>query len=263
MITEEKRITYKYGDTFTLKPIADVHLGAVACDEKAFKDYLADSDDKTLFLGIGDLYNAIVVTDPRYQKSSDIGTRDDIIDYQVDKGVKLLEPYTDRILGLGRGNHEENIITRHGSDMIKRTCRRLGVKNLGYSGFFTLRFRMKEGAGRTVVIFYHHGFGGGSRTQGADLTKYSKHAAHIDADLFLYGHVHRRQDDKIERLGMRGKKLIAKSKTVVICGTFLKTYLSGSDATYSERAGYPPTSIGGVNIDLTPDTNGWVKIETR
>jgi len=39
--------------------------------------------------------------------------------------------------------------------------------------------------------------------------------------------------------------------------------MDGSDATYSEVCGYPPTSIGGVNIDITPDTNGWVKIETR
>jgi len=263
MITEEKRITYKYGDTFTLKPIADVHLGAVACDEKAFKDYLADSDDKTLFLGIGDLYDAIIVTDKRYDKSSDASDGDDIVDFQVNKGVELLMPYKDKILGMGYGNHERTIIRRSGSDMMKRTCRRLGVPELGYSGLFKLIFRMEHGVGRSVVIRYHHGWGGGSRTQGADLTKYSKDVAYWDADLFLYGHVHKKQDDEVPRLSLRGTKLIAKPKTMVICGTFLKTYLDSSDATYSEVSGYPPTTIGGVNIDITPDTNSWVKIEVR
>jgi hypothetical protein len=235
----------------------------VACDEKAFKEYLADSNDKTYFLGIGDLYDAIIVTDPRYQKSSDKSEGDDIIDAQVEKGVGLLEPYKDRILGLGYGNHEKTIIKRAGSNMMKRTCRRLGVKELGYSGLFKLVFRMEHGVGRTVTIRYHHGWGGGSRTQGADLTKFSKDTAYWDADLFLYGHVHKKQDDEVPRLGLRGKTLIAKPKTMVICGTFLKTYLSGSDATYSETCGYPPTTIGGVNIDITPNTNGWVKIEVR
>jgi len=263
MITEEKRITYKYGDTFTLKPIADVHLGAVACDEKAFKDYLADSDDKTLFLGIGDLYDAIVVTDPRYQKSSDKSKGDAVIDEQVDRGVELLEPYKDKILGLGSGNHERTVLRRGGSDLTERTCRRLGVKNLGYSGLFKLIFRMEHGVGRSLIIRYHHGHGGGSRTQGADLTKFSKEAANWDADLFLYGHVHKLQSDKLPRLGMRGKSLVAKPKTMVICGTFLKTYMDGTDATYSEVCGYPPTSIGGVNIDITPESKGWITIETR
>ena len=263
MITETKRIPYKYGDKFQLKVIADVHLGAVACDEKAFRDYLADSNDKTYFLGIGDLYDAIIVTDPRYQKSSDKSEGDDIIDAQVEKGVELLEPYKDRILGLGYGNHEKTIIKRAGSNMIKRTCRRLDVKELGYSGLFKLVFRMESGGGRTVIIRYHHGWGGGSRTQGADLTKFSKDTAYWDADLFLYGHVHRKQDDEVPRLGLRGKTLIARPKTMCICGTFLKTYLNGADATYSEACGYPPTTIGGVNIDITPNTNGWVKIEVR
>jgi len=263
MITEERGIPYEYGDKFKLKPIADVHLGAVACDEKAFKEYMADSDDKTYFIGIGDLYDAIIVTDPRYQKSSDKSKGDAVIDEQVDRGVELLMPYKDKILGLGYGNHERTIIRRSGSDMMKRTCRRLGVKELGYSGLFKLIFRMVHGAGRSVIIRYHHGWGGGSRTQGADLTKFSKDVAYWDADLFLYGHVHKKQSDEIPRLGLRGKSLIAKPKIMCICGTFLKTYMDSSDATYSEVCGYPPTAIGGINIDITPNTNGWVTIKPR
>jgi len=39
--------------------------------------------------------------------------------------------------------------------------------------------------------------------------------------------------------------------------------MDSSDATYSEVCGYPPTAIGGINIDITPKTNGWVTIKPR
>ena len=120
--------------------------------------------------------------------------------------------------------------------------------------------RTETGIGRKVVIRGHHGWGGGSRTQGADLTKYSRDVAYWDADIFGYGHVHRLQDDRIPRLGLVGKKLIAKPKVMVICGTFLKTLSEDASPSYSERAGYPPTEIGGAIISIKPDSHKWVDI---
>ena len=113
--------------------------------------------------------------------------------------------------------------------------------------------------GRTVNIRMHHGWGGGSRTQGADLTKFSRDVANFDCDLFLYGHVHRRQDDRVPRLGLTGDKLVSKPKVMVICGTYLKTYTSDANVSYSEAKGYPPTEIGAPTITITPDAQ-WVKM---
>lgn len=262
MIVTTKRILYEYGQTFKLKPISDIHIGAKAFDRNAFKEYLEDSDENTYFLGIGDLYDAIVVNDIRYQKSSDDEDGDDIIDKQVKKGVKFLEPYKDRIIGLGVGNHERTVIKRCGTDMIKRTCEELGVPSLGYSGLFRLIFREKDGRGRTVIIRYHHGWGGGSRTIGADLTKFSRDVAYWDADVFLYGHVHKKQTDEIPRLGLRGEKLYAKPKVICICGTFLRTYMDSSDATYSEVCGYPPVAVGGITLSIKPNQE-WVDIKVQ
>lgn len=259
-----KRFEYKtFGDNFQIKPIADIHIGNRAFDKRAFKEYLADSDHNTYFIGIGDLFDAIIVNDIRYQKSIDDSAGDAIIDEQVEQAIELLEPYKDQIVGLGVGNHEKTIIKRAGSDMISRVCRRLGVTNLGYSGL--IRFIMhkmssgKAGAGRQVVIRYHHGWGGGSRTIGADLTKFSRDVSYWDADVFLYAHVHRLQWDKVPRLGLSGEKLVAKDKIICICGTFLKTYLNSTDATYSESKGYPPVSVGGLKIFIKPQRH-WVKI---
>ena len=262
MVVTTKRINYKRGQTFNIKPIADVHLGAKACDQKAFKAYLADSDEDTYFIGIGDLHDAIVVQDPRYDKSSDGEEGDDVVDKQVDRGVDLLEPYKEKIIGLGVGNHERTVIRRCGTNMTKRTCRRLGTVNLGYSGLIRLIFSENGARGRTVIVRYHHGWGGGGRTAGGDLTKFSRDLAYWDADLFLYGHVHKKQFAEQPRLSLVGEKLIAKPKVMCICGTFLRTYMDTDDATYSEVSGYPPVAVGGHNISITPNDK-WVSIKVQ
>jgi len=262
MIVTTRRIDYKCGQTFKLKPISDIHIGNRAFDKKAFKEYLADSDKKTYFIGIGDLYDAIVVNDIRYQKSIDATGGDDVIDKQIDIGIELLKPYRDRIIGLGVGNHERTVIKRCGTDMIKRTCQKLGVPNLGYSGLIRLMFSQNNTRTRTIIVRYHHGWGGGSRTIGADLTKFSRDVAYWDADIFLYGHVHKLQTDEIPRLGLSAEKLYAKPKVICICGTFLKTYLDSTDATYSEVAGYPPTTVGGLTLTIRPN-KPWAVIKAQ
>lgn len=245
-----KRLEYKYGDEFNLKPLADVHLGAKACDELAFKRYLADSDERTHFIGVGDLLDSIIVTDPRYRKAGDGTEAEAVIDEQIDRMVALLKPYSERILGLGDGNHEDTITRRCGTNPTKRICETLGVPFLGFSWLYRLQFTVSGGRGRTVTIRGHHGWGGGSRTQGADLTKYARDVSYYDADLFLYGHVHRRQHDEVPRLSLVGKDLIAKPKVMVLCGTFLKTLSSDESPTYSEAKGYPPVSIGGATVTI-------------
>lgn len=246
-----RRIDYAYGDVFTLKPLADIHLGARACDEAAFKRYLAESDDHTFFIGVGDMLDSIIVTDPRYRKSGDSTEDEAVIDEQVNRMYDYLAPYAERILGLGTGNHEDAITRRAGSNLIRRLCDKLAVPFLGYSWLYRLQFRMEVGHGRTIVLRGHHGWGGGSRTQGADLTKFSRDVAYFDADLFLYGHVHRCQHDKVPRLSLVGDKLVARPKHLVLCGTFLKTLSDNESPTYSEAKGYPPVEIGAPRITIT------------
>ena len=259
MIIYTHKIFYKYGDTIKIKPIGDVHYGNSYCDKRSFKEFLADSDDNTYFFGIGDLMDCIIVKDmKRYDKHSDDSPTGAIIDDQVNGIYEILEPYKNKIIGLGRGNHESTIIKYCGTDPTARLCEKLGCAYLGYSGLVKIILREDEGRGRTVIIRWHHGWGGGSRTQGADLTKYSKDTTHWDADVYLYGHVHRKQSDSIPRIGLAGSKVISKPKLIGICGTFLKTYSDSIDSTYSEEKGYPPVDIGGITVNIKPRKE-WVK----
>jgi hypothetical protein len=256
-----QNISYsKVGEVFYLKPFFDIHWGSTACDEKKFKSDLAATCDNTYYWFGGDVFDSIIVGDHRYRKSGDKSAGDAIVDENLDEMSAILEPYKNRIVGISRGNHEDTITKRCGTDIIARLCRRLGVNDGGYSGLFRISFRTAQGRGRTVVVRYHHGWGGGSRTAGADLTKYSKDVAYWDADVFLYGHVHRRQTDSVPRIGLCGDALVSKPKIMAICGTYLKTYTGSKQPTYSELKGYAPVEIGGVCISIKTDRQ-WVKMK--
>lgn len=259
MVVHTYRIPYKYGEMIKIKPIADIHLGSSNCDEKAAKAFI-DEDENCYFIGNGDLLDCIITSDiKRYRKTSDGTEGDDIVDSQIDKIFSWLNPYKDRIIGLGTGNHEDVITKKCGTNPIKRLCKMLDTTFLGYSSLVRLIFSENGSRSRTVVLRMHHGWGGGSRTQGADLTKYSKDVTHWQADCYIYSHVHRLQFDRIPRLGLCGDKLVSKSKLILMPGTFLKTYSKTSDPTYSELKGYPPVDVGGLVLNIKPDGN-WVKM---
>lgn len=257
------KIPYKSGDTIKLKPVGDIHFGSRHCDVKALKRFLGEPEPQTYLIGMGDWLDCIIVGDvKRYRKSGDGSEGEEIVDEQVDSLVDIMRPFAPQIIGIGTGNHEDTITKHCGTNPARRMADLLGVPYLGYSFLLRLMFTLGDGngGGRTVVVRGHHGFGGGSRTQGADLTKFSKDMAYFDADVFLYGHVHRLQCDTVPRLALRGDALIAKPKHLCICGTFLKTYSDSTDVTYSEAKGYPPVSLGGLEISIKPDSHAWCDI---
>jgi predicted phosphodiesterase len=264
LILHEHHISYDHvGDTLTLKPLADAHLGSRYCDVKSLKAYLSEGydDPKCYVIVLGDLLDAVITKDmKRYTKGADASPGDDILDYQIGVAEELLKPYGDRIIGIGMGNHESSILKYHGTHLTRRLAKELNTVSLGYSALVRIRFEHASGGRvKTLEIRYHHGWGGGSRTQGADLTKFSRDMMYWDADLFLFGHVHRRQSDKVDRLSWTTGRLVSKPKRMFICGTFLKTLSETDEPTYSEEKGYPPVSIGGVNIKIRV-TKDWLDI---
>lgn len=266
MICETKHIPYKYGDTIRVKPLSDVHLGNRWCDLKAFRRYIEDVDDKTYFIGVGDLLDMVIVKDAkRYKKSSDgsPGDEDAVIDYQRDVMFEILKPVRERILCLGIGNHEAAIVKHGSTNPVKTLCTMLNVPYGGYTYFMRVVFSENGGRGRTVDFRVHHGWGGGSRTEGADITKYTRDTGKYDADVFLYGHTHKLQHYSVPVIGTNGKKLVARDRYIVICGTWLKTLSDTTDATYSEEAGFPPIKVGSPIIHIKPvDTGTKITVTT-
>lgn len=270
MLCSDYTINYdNFTEPIKIIPLSDIHYGNAFCDVKSFQKTLKDNPDAYI-IGIGDMFDSILPTDKRYQRSSDaFGGMDASLDMAVNEMAQMLMPHKDRIIGLGHGNHENVIIKKCGTNMVDRLCSVLGCNYLGYSGFVGLRFEYKSGDTRGNVkfmdIYYHHGFGGGSRTEGADITKYWRHAKNFEANVFLYGHTHKLLSDSKPHLS-RGKnnKLISKGLHLAVCGTYLKTFSNDTDTTYSEVAGYPPVPVGSPIMKVRPLAHGWldIKIDT-
>lgn len=273
MLVETINIPYKYGDQFKLLPFSDIHYDGrgknSTCDMNKFRNDLKKVDEKTIIIGIGDWFGGIIPSDvKRYRKAHDSAEGEDILDEQVDGMAEELMPYREQIYAIGEGNHEDSILQHCGTNLIKRLVQKLNdgiqkpILHMGYSWLLQLRFREGEGRGRSMVIRGHHGWGGGSRTEGADVTKFAHDVKFWQADLFLYGHVHKFKLNDIEEGRIIGDKdWKTYKKRMVVCGTYQKTYSNGISATYAEKKGYPPTTLKHPIIYLSPDRTHGVNIE--
>lgn len=204
--------------------------------------------------------DSIVISDKRYSKSTDDTEGEAIIDEQVKQAYDILEPYASRIIGLGEGNHERVLTDRCNTNPTKRLCEKLGCTYLGYTWMCSLLLRETDGRGRTVVLYGNHGWGGGTRTEGGDLTKYAKIMSAYESDIYLFGHTHGLLAKRSPRLSIVGKKLVAKDRYVCICGTFLKTISPDETPSWSETKGFNPARIGGITIDIKPN-GSWCDIK--
>jgi hypothetical protein len=116
--------------------------------------------------------------------------------------------------------------------------------------------------GRSIVVYGHHGYGGGTRTEGGSLTKFSKDLMYEDADIFLFGHVHEKLYKNIPR-GYHGiSRYLSKDRYLVIGGTFKKNLTDDDTTTWEETKGFPIRAIGGVTIKIRPDRD-WVKMSVE
>jgi predicted phosphodiesterase len=256
-------------DIIKIKPLMDLHYGAKACDLRAFKNFISNGDEFTYYLINGDMWDAIYFSDTkRFAASgSDKTDQDDPIDNDVKEMAAILEPIKGKIIAVGMGNHEYQVLKRHHTNLSKRLADALGVPYMGYSYWIRLQMTTvstteARGQGRTIDFFIQHGFGGGTRTEGGSVTKYAKHADRFLCDVYIAGHDHRLQYVRYPVLALSGSKqakLISKSKIVLLGGSWLKTYNQGTSTTYSELKGYPPGEIGGATIHIKT-TDDWVKI---
>jgi len=256
-------------DIVKIKPLMDLHYGAKTCDLKAFKAFISNNDEFTYYFINGDMWDAIYFSDSKRFTASghDKTDQDDPIDNDVKEMANILEPIKGKIIAVGLGNHEWTVLKRHHTNLSKRLADVLGVPYMGFSYFCRLNiFRMDEdikGQTRNIDFFVQHGFGGGCRTEGGSVTKYSKHADRFLCDVYVVGHDHKMQYVRYPTMGIRGSKgsvrLFAKSKVVVLGGSWKKAYAPGTAVSYEELKGYPPAEIGGVTIRIKV-TDDWVKI---
>jgi UDP-2,3-diacylglucosamine pyrophosphatase LpxH len=170
------------GPTAGLVPTGDWHWGHERCDTKGVREVLAQAEEnQDAILLMGDLGDYGLSNSPGASVYEQLSNPQD----QKDEIQQILEPYTDLLVGLIAGNHEERIRKRTGFDISRELAGDLGVPYLGYGGVIRLVVGSKG-----FTIFAKHGKSGAATLGGkvAAIMKYR----HLfpDADVYLMGHVH-------------------------------------------------------------------------
>lgn len=248
----------KPSDKFNFYPIGDVHLGTISCDEKRLKRTInkVKEDPFGYAILMGDLAEFISAKDPRWDGGMIapwMGQNTSrVINMQLGRIFELFEPISGKTIGAIKGNHEATM-EKHGSvDVHDMICRHLAIKNLSYSAFIRLRFKYKTSL-HSVTIYAHHGHGGG-RKAGAKINRIHDMGADYEADIYLMGHTHERgwaPQKPMLRMKAKLEEISSRERYYGHTGSYLKTCELGESG-YAEKAGYPPTSTGGIQFTIEP-----------
>ena len=254
-------VDVKASKTLRLFPIGDVHMGAVACDLNDFRRLvkLVAEDNDARWLGMGDMGDLIMPSDPRWSMDGHdwkrlgytgrVPSTKNLAVEHVKFIKRELEPIADKCLGLLDGNHETAFEKHYFSSPMEEVADAFKVPHLGYTALVQLNIAQRRHPeyGWVSNIFAEHGAAGGG-TIGNATNSLQRRAAEWEADVYLKGHVHQFGVTSKVALSFGGPEKIAKRDRVfMLTGTYLRGYQIGVNetTTYSERKGYPPSEIGG------------------
>lgn len=179
---------------------ADRHHDNLYCARELEKAHLEQAKAReALIFDFGDLFCAMQGKwDPRASK--DVLRPEDKVDNYLDTIVAHAEedyaPYAENWMLMGRGNHDANILKRHGTDIVDALAHDLRkdhgsqVVAGGYGGWVRFMFRIYDTTQQSVRLKYHHGSGGGGPvTKGVIQT--NRQSVYLqNADIVVNGHTH-------------------------------------------------------------------------
>lgn len=262
-----------HGEPLLLMPVGDIQWSGERGDTtlELLKRHIAwGVEHKAWFLGMGDTID--FMSPSNRQRLSSAALYDSAMDVIDDKAMELteeiyhkaLKPSKGRWLGMLEGHHFCQLKSGMTTDM--RLCQMLDTKFLGTSAMIRLVFsRVRKSAVKdrgNVVIWAHHGIGGGQRA-GSPLNKLDLLPAAFDADIFLMGHSSKKVAAPLDRVQAvwsgRGKPhLIHRTIIIANTGCFMKGYQEGRRdgvvprGNYVEQRMLHPLALGGVLVRIAP-----------
>ena len=203
--------------------------------------------DRVLFLGMGDYIDFMSPSNrARLQQADLYDTALDAIDQKAMELTQeiydlALAPTKGKWIGLVEGHHYKQLATGETTDMV--LCRMLGTPFLGTSAVVRLNFRHKDGYSMPVVLWVHHGCGGG-QTSYYPIARLEKvHADWEGIDVFLMGHTTKQGAVPKNRIrpvwgSRRPGDLKHRSAYLVGTGGYSKSYAEFSMQGRVPRGGY-------------------------
>ena len=173
--------------------------------------------------------------------------RDDYYDFVVKDVGDAHAPYADRILMLGRGNHETSVLKNSNTDLIDRlafymnTTTGSHIMTGGYGGWIRFMFTHSGVTpDSSLKLKYFHGAGSEAPvTRGVIQT--NRQAVYLpDADIVLNGHNHNNYYVPIsrERISNKGTLFFDIQHHIRVPG-YKSEYADGSGGWAVERGGIP------------------------
>ena len=263
MEVTEKTINYKMGaGDFKVYPLGDTHIGTKHCTESDIEKIIAEihNDSQAIWVGMGDYGEFITPNDKRWDSKVVSewlkDEQDNIPEAQTDYLEKLFSPIKNKCIGLLEGNHEDSIRRFLHVDVQKNLCKRLDVANLGYSAWVKLRFaRENSNEHHVYKCVFSHG-SGWAITPGAKMNRLQRFMNAFDARVYGMGHMHDIITNSVPYLELSDSNIIRQKERVgAVTGCWVKAYAQGIAASYGEKRGYPPTSLGCPVFTINPTTD--------
>lgn len=245
------------GDTWSVYPLGDCHIGARNCAEGALKKVIEEirKDPKALWFGGGDIIDAVSPSDVRYDcqnlaewffTGDSERIQDNIssvITQQVSRAIEIFYPIRDKCLGLLTGNHEDKIRTREHRDVQSEICSGLGVEKCEYEHIWRLKMTRPSSVVH-IFIYGYHGWGAG-RTAGSEPNKLKNLLDEWESvDIVFRGHSHSfailppKPVLYLPRGGKMPSELFCRYRHAANWGCWLYSHKHGRSS-YAEKAGYP------------------------
>ena len=243
------------GDSIRIIPVGDIHLGNINCNIQKLKDTLEWIKNKpdTYILGMGDYIEGINFTDPRFNPKSIpqeyLQRLADVVVYEKEEVVKLLDPVKDRILCMLEGNHERKVRDHYHYNIQEEICKELGVKNGSPISYIRLKFP-RDYHTRSLVIHAYHGTNAPQEGTTA-LRQLINNSRNKDADIFLAAHSHHLITTSEPIMTYGRSSLVQRKRYYGITGSFLESYTSKGES-YIEMKGDNPRKVGVIRIDIYP-----------
>lgn len=278
-------IEQKVNRSVKLMMMSDLHIGALHNDYKRIEQDLKKAKDENALIAInGDVFDMILPGDRKRYRSNNLHPRmyqagDDMIGESIRWAVEILQPYRDRIIMIGDGNHDDAVARYHHIEPVKQLVIMLNgkdgkIKYGGYHGWLHFVFHVNEERGH-YVINYHHGAGGAAPVTKGAIT-FSRANMWVEgADAIWRGHTHTLQagrDAKISyNTAARSIESRIHHRTVLTIrtGSYMDTYAGttsddllkhGRKDSYGAIQDYGALPKGGVMLELTASC---VKAESR
>lgn len=208
---------------------------------------------------IGDNFDAIFPGDPRHAAGVRDGNREDPINEDVERFGEFLQPYADKLVGIGMGNHETACIRHNNVDPVRMLVAWLNAElgtsivQMGYRGWIPVHLSNERAEVHRARIYWFHG-AGGSAPKSKGMLNFSGLAAEYDFDVYICGHKH-----KLILDGATTRETLDRDNKPV-----LKRLWAAQTGTYKriqkvDKGGGYRSNYGEERFDQR-SSNGWVQV---